>query len=185
MKRLGDVPDGLGGKPRSGCGRHDQRDGSYDNTYTYLPFGGVLTSSGVTQSPFQFVGQFGVLTGSSVILMGARAYSPGTGQFVSNDPLGLNGGDTNVRRYVGNNPASLVDPLGLQEQGLRSFSNGGKAYPSSDIAIADNEISPRMLDQNVDTEPCGTRRTISIQSNGLRPSVPPPYPAMARFIGPI
>ena len=34
---------------------------------------------------------------------------------------------------------------------------------------------PRMLLQNVTLDaPCGVRRSISIQSNGLRPIVPPP-----------
>jgi hypothetical protein len=34
---------------------------------------------------------------------------------------------------------------------------------------------PRMLLQNVvELAPCGVRRSISIQSNGLRPIVPPP-----------
>jgi uncharacterized repeat protein (TIGR01451 family) len=44
--------------------------------------------------------------------MRGRDYVVSTGQFASNDPLGLNGGDTNVRRYVSNNPTTFTDPTG-------------------------------------------------------------------------
>jgi hypothetical protein len=46
--------------------------------------------------------------------MGARVYDPMTGQFTSADPLGLGGGDTNLRRYAGNNPVNAIDPSGLK-----------------------------------------------------------------------
>ena len=44
--------------------------------------------------------------------MRARYYGPSTGQFVSIDPLGLAGNDTNLRRYVRNAPIQLGDPRG-------------------------------------------------------------------------
>src|SRR5262249_47764796 len=45
---------------------------------------------------------------------------------------------------------------------------------------------PRMLLQNVTLDaPCGVRRSIPIQSNGLRPMEPPPYPHRAMFSGPL
>jgi RHS repeat-associated protein len=42
----------------------------------------------------------------------ARTYDPSTGRFMSQDPLGLIGGDTNLYRYAGNNPLNFVDPTG-------------------------------------------------------------------------
>jgi len=45
-----------------------------------------------------------------------RWYSAELGQFVSNDPIGFNAGDVNVRRYVGNGAVGAVDPLGLEEK---------------------------------------------------------------------
>ncbi len=104
--------------------------GSYDNTYTYMPFGTVLTSSGSVPNPFQFVGQFGVLAGANLNVMGARAYNPATGQFVSNDPLGLEGGDSNVRRYASNNPSTLIDPQGL---GAKGFSDEKATYETLNV----------------------------------------------------
>jgi RHS repeat-associated protein len=42
----------------------------------------------------------------------ARMYNPATGRFTTRDPLGLNGGDNNLYRYVGNNPLVFVDSTG-------------------------------------------------------------------------
>ena len=67
--------------------------------------GRTTTISASLPNPFTFAGQFGVQQiGTDLFHMGARAYSPTTGQFLSNDPLGLAGGDANLRRYAGNNP---------------------------------------------------------------------------------
>ena len=42
-------------------------------------------------------------------------YSPEIGRFLSQDPIGLQGGDTNFFRYVKNNPVNRIDPLGLMQ----------------------------------------------------------------------
>ncbi len=39
-------------------------------------------------------------------------YNPETGRWMSKDPIGFNGEDTNLYRYVGNEPINLVDPQG-------------------------------------------------------------------------
>lgn len=36
-----------------------------------------------------------------------------TGKFISKDPIGFGGGDTNLYRYVGNNSVNRKDPSGL------------------------------------------------------------------------
>ncbi len=43
-----------------------------------------------------------------------RDYIPGEARWAQQDPLGL-AADNNSYRFVGNNPASLVDPLGLSD----------------------------------------------------------------------
>lgn len=43
----------------------------------------------------------------------ARYYSAELQRFISEDPIGLAGGDVNFYAYVGNNPVNRVDPLGL------------------------------------------------------------------------
>ncbi len=90
--------------------------GGYVNRYTYLPFGETTTIQSTVSNRFQFVGQFGVQTaGDGLKLMHFRNYSSLTGQFVSDDPLNLSGGDTNLRAYVGNDPTNAIDPSGLQK----------------------------------------------------------------------
>lgn len=36
------------------------------------------------------------------------------GRFISKDPIGFNGGDTNLYAYVGNNSVNFIDPKGLE-----------------------------------------------------------------------
>jgi len=43
----------------------------------------------------------------------ARHYNPSLGRFISQDPLGLEAGDTNLYRYMRNSPVNGRDPLGL------------------------------------------------------------------------
>ena len=90
--------------------------GTYVDQYRYLPFGETTTISASLPNPYTFVGQLGVVQiGSNLFSMRAREYTPATGQFLSNDPTGLGGGDANLRRYVGNDPTGFIDPLGLDE----------------------------------------------------------------------
>lgn len=88
--------------------------GTYVNQYQYLPFGETTSNSAALPNPFTFAGGSGVMQiGPDLFNMRARDYSPTTGQFLSNDPLGLAGGDTNIRRYVGNDSVNNIDPSGL------------------------------------------------------------------------
>lgn len=63
----------------------------------------------------------------------ARDYDPAVGRYVENDPLGLGGG-LNTYGYVGGNPISSVDPLGLLQWTTESASTQfdlvtGDVYP--------------------------------------------------------
>ena len=92
--------------------------GSILNSYSYSPFGGTLSSTGDAANPFTFIGQFGVSSdGNGWLNMRARSYDPAIGQFTSNDPIGLLGGDFNVRRYVLNGPTGSVDATGYDQKG--------------------------------------------------------------------
>lgn len=42
-----------------------------------------------------------------------RYYDPSTGRYLSPDPIGLEGGDTNLYSYVWQDPINWVDPSGL------------------------------------------------------------------------
>src|SRR5262249_7502383 len=89
--------------------------GGYVNRYSYLPFGRRLDVSETLANPFQYVGQWGVMRdGTGLNFMRARYYSAEDGRFRSRDPLGLAGGQTNLYTYVGQNPISYLDPIGLR-----------------------------------------------------------------------
>jgi len=59
-----------------------------------------------------------------------RWYDPNVGRWISEDPLGFGGGDTNVSRYVGNAATDHSDPTGLWLDGYAGWFNSvfGSGY---------------------------------------------------------
>lgn len=84
------------------------------NKYAYDPFGRITNQVEAVPQPFKFVGQHGVMTEpNGFYYMRARYYDPGVGRFISEDPIGFEGGDVNLSAYVRNNPMMGIDPFGL------------------------------------------------------------------------
>lgn len=88
--------------------------GSVTDQYAYeadpFAFGVTKSELGATNNPFTFVGQYGVMDeGNNIYFMRARYYDADLGRFVSEDPIGLDGGDLNVYAYVEGNPVVNVD----------------------------------------------------------------------------
>jgi RHS repeat-associated protein len=77
--------------------------------YTYEPFG-KTTTSGSSASSYQFTGREN--DGTGLYFNRARYYSPTLQRFISEDPIGFNGGSTNVYSYSRNDPTNLRDPGG-------------------------------------------------------------------------
>jgi RHS repeat-associated protein len=88
--------------------------GAVQNHISYDSFGRVTAeTNAATDFLFGFTGrELDQETGLHYYR--ARYYDDGTGRLLGPDPIGFDSGDTNVFRYVGNNPVSLVDPLGMQ-----------------------------------------------------------------------
>jgi RHS repeat-associated protein len=96
--------------------------GAIQDRYSYLPFGEQATSSEDVRNPFQYMGQFGVMTAANGLTGTTfRFYSPGEGRFLTTDPLGIRGSFTNLYSYANNSPVSLSDPLGLGDQGYFDY----------------------------------------------------------------
>ncbi|MFZ6736056.1 RHS repeat-associated core domain-containing protein, partial [Undibacterium sp. Ji42W] len=81
--------------------------------YSYDPYGNTKADAVINNS-FQYTGREN--DGNGLYYYRARYYSPATHRFISEDPIGLNGG-INTYGYVEGDPISLVDPTGQVVEG--------------------------------------------------------------------
>src|SRR5438309_10278561 len=67
------------------------------DTFTYWPYGEVNTRTGATATPFQFVGTRGYYRDSaSKTYVRARYLDTQKGRWLTQDPIGVEGGDVNL-----------------------------------------------------------------------------------------
>jgi RHS repeat-associated protein len=70
-----------------------------------------------------------------------RWYTPTLGQWMSEDPIGFEGGDKNLRRYVRNSVISNIDPKGLQI--ISPDGDFDKPWLPTFPLFGDDEVFPR------------------------------------------
>jgi RHS repeat-associated protein len=58
---------------------------------------------------------YSINQGNGLTFMRARYYDVSTGRFTNPDPIGINGEDTNLYRYIENSPPNYIDPLGTSK----------------------------------------------------------------------
>ncbi len=120
--------------------------GAVQTSYSYEPYGKTTVSGTASSNSFEYTGRENDNTG--LYFYRARYYNPGLQRFVSEDPIGLAGG-VNVYAYVGGNPLSKTDPLGLAATSpvpapAPSMSFAPWAPESQqDICVASNDYSKR------------------------------------------
>ena len=73
-------------------------------------------SSSGNQPRFTYTGSY-VDPATGLQYNGARWYDPSNGDWISQDPLGYNAGQTNLQAYVYNNPTNYFDPSGMFAEG--------------------------------------------------------------------
>ena len=79
----------------------------------YDSFGTILSQSSSQYQPrFTYTAQE-LDSATGLYYDSARWYDPRNGNFISEDPLGFGGGDTNLSRYCGNSPTNYIDPSGM------------------------------------------------------------------------
>jgi len=78
--------------------------------YTYEPFGQTALT-GSSGNAFRYTGRED--DGTALYYYRARYYHPALQRFISEDPMGFEGDDTNLFAYVRNDPLALTDPAGL------------------------------------------------------------------------
>jgi len=79
---------------------------------SYGPFGESLASSGSSANSMMYTGRESDAE-SGLYYYRARYYDPELGRFISEDPIGFEGG-ANFYAYVDNNPLIYSDPMGKQ-----------------------------------------------------------------------
>ncbi|MDC8448224.1 MAG: hypothetical protein LV473_07690, partial [Nitrospira sp.] len=99
------LPDALGSTVALGDGT-----GTLQTQYTYEPFGIVSQTGAASTSSYKFTGRED--DGTGLFSYRARYYQPQFQRFISEDPIGFAGGDTNLYAYAQNNPLSYNDPSG-------------------------------------------------------------------------
>jgi RHS repeat-associated protein len=99
--------------------------GNLVTQYAYDPFGNTTVSGATNSNALQYTGREN--EGNGLYFYRARYYSPCTGRFISEDPLGFGGGDENLYGYVFDNPTNLSDPSGMQTGNSGSGNGSGNA----------------------------------------------------------
>jgi RHS repeat-associated protein len=87
-------------------------DGSILQEMDFDEFGVVIRDTQPGFQPFGFAGGLHD-THTGFVRFGARDYDAATGRWTSKDPIGFEGGDTNLYGYVLGDPVNLVDVNGL------------------------------------------------------------------------
>ena len=87
-------------------------DGNVVNEISYDAFGNItLETNGNVNFRFSYTGrELDPETG--LYNYRTRLYDPNIGQFIGQDSIGFAGGDSNLYRYVVNNPVNFTDPYG-------------------------------------------------------------------------
>ncbi|MFC1858852.1 RHS repeat-associated core domain-containing protein [Thermodesulfobacteriota bacterium] len=86
--------------------------GNIQQEYTYDSFGNIINTAGTLDDPYTYTGRE-YDPESGLYFYRFRYYDPQAGRFLQEDPVGFFSRDTNLYRYVWNNPLVYVDPFGL------------------------------------------------------------------------
>ena len=70
-----------------------------------------------------------------------RYFNPDTGRFLSEDPIGFDGGSSSFYRYVENNPINYIDPEGEFVNFFAGAITGGVVGALIGIALSECPIS--------------------------------------------
>ena len=99
---------------------------------SYTPFGKAEISIETVENPFRFPGQYyDRETGLHYNYF--RYYNPGTGRYITPDPIGLAGG-INLFAYAANNSVNWIDPRGLSSTSWKGWA--GYIIGGAGIAVA-------------------------------------------------
>ena len=102
--------------------------------YEFDPYGRVTKVLGDKDASVGFTGHI-QHSPTALTLAPFRAYDPDLGRWVSEDPLGLQGGELNLYRYASNQPVRVIDPSG-REAAAATIAAGGLVAGPPGAAVA-------------------------------------------------
>ncbi len=79
----------------------------------------------------RFLYVIGLIILLNINLFGARDYSPETGRWTAEDPIGFWSGDINFYAYCANDPVNYIDPSGLSKEGKDGLREKPKCIPAA------------------------------------------------------
>jgi RHS repeat-associated protein len=104
--------------------------GAVVNHIKYDSYGNVVAESGpAVNTRFKYTGrEFDSET--EMQYNRARYYDAAIGRLISEDPIGFEGGDANIYRYVANSPILATDPFGMESWDAWIYNNLGLGSPN-------------------------------------------------------
>jgi RHS repeat-associated protein len=118
--------------------------GSAVASNTYDPYGGLQGSTGTVTTPLGFAGAY-TDAESGLLYLVNRFYDPGTGQFVSVDPLVDVTGQPYA--YTGDDPVNESDPTGLAANPACTGGGPIGATPAQDRRLCTGSQQARQTEQ--------------------------------------
>lgn len=106
----------------------------------YDEFGNVLSDTNPGFQPFGFAGGL-YDRDTRLVRFGARDYDAHTGRWTCKEPLGFEGGDTNLYAYAWGDPVNYVDANGLQ---VAAANHPDYAKPPAPSTFAADPNDPRV-----------------------------------------
>ncbi|MGK5092044.1 RHS repeat-associated core domain-containing protein [Deltaproteobacteria bacterium TL4] len=100
----------------------DSDTGTIVQRMDYGTFGNVIQDTNPGFQPFGFAGGL-YDDDTKLVRFGARDYDTEIGRWTTKDPIGFNGGDTNLYAYVGSDPINSIDPTGTLQQNARTLTS--------------------------------------------------------------
>jgi RHS repeat-associated protein len=140
-------------------------DGSIAQRMDYDEFGNVTNDTNPGFQPFGFAGGL-YDPHTQLTRFGARDYDAETGRWTAKDPIGFQGGDSNLYGYTLNDPVNLVDPTGydplaeyiqsiptlpsdVQERKRRAEELTGQAMQNCAACIVENVLKDAAVEAGV------------------------------------
>ena len=121
------------------------QDKSITDRFSYDPWGYCIHSIGDSDTPFKYVGAFGIQTDpNGLVNMRARYYNPATKSFISADPSGFEGG-LNWYLYASGDPFSRVDINGMWDGSIMSA--GAEQMSTWGMSVAQTMMVNQSLSQ--------------------------------------